>query len=155
MINPQTLKLDSLPSLPLAHRKHLPECPGIYFAIDSQGIIYYIGRSVNLNQRWTQHHRTKQLQQHSEIKIAYLEVSEIFLLPKIEEALIEWFNPPLNGLRDNPSATDKCRVSTYITEDLKIELEKLAKVRDRSLSNLIERIIKQEIAQAKAKGEIQ
>lgn len=52
-------------------------------------------------------------------------------------------------------ATDKCRVSTYITEDLKIELEKLAKVRDRSLSNLIERIIKQEIAQAKANGEIQ
>lgn len=51
-------------------------------------------------------------------------------------------------------ATDKCRVSTYITEEVKSELEKLARVRDRSVSNLIERIIKEEIKEAKAKGEI-
>ena len=51
-------------------------------------------------------------------------------------------------------ATDKVRVSTYIPEDTKAELEKLAEARDRSVSNLIERLIKKEIVEAKAKGEI-
>ena len=51
-------------------------------------------------------------------------------------------------------ATEKVRVSAYIPEDTKLDLEKLAEVRDRSVSNLIERLIKKEIADAKAKGEI-
>lgn len=51
-------------------------------------------------------------------------------------------------------ATDKVRVSTYIPEKTKVELEKLANVRDRSVSNLIERLIKKEIESAKSKGEI-
>ena len=51
-------------------------------------------------------------------------------------------------------ATEKVRVSAYISENTKSELEKLADVRDRSVSNLIERLIKKEIAEAKAKGEI-
>lgn len=52
-------------------------------------------------------------------------------------------------------ATEKVRVSAYIPEDTKSNLEKLADVRDRSVSNLIERLIKKEITEAKAKGEIQ
>ena len=51
-------------------------------------------------------------------------------------------------------ATDKYRVSTYITEDLKSSLEKLAQARDRSVSNLIETILKKEIIKAKSEGEI-
>lgn len=51
-------------------------------------------------------------------------------------------------------ATNKCRVSTYITEQLKEDLEELAKARDRSVSNLIETILKKEVAAAKAEKEI-
>ncbi|MEC4817817.1 MAG: ribbon-helix-helix protein, CopG family [Scytonema sp. PMC 1069.18] len=50
--------------------------------------------------------------------------------------------------------TDKKRVSLYIEETLKVELEKLAKVRKRSLSNLIEVLCEEAIQQAKKQGEI-
>ncbi|MEA5595767.1 ribbon-helix-helix domain-containing protein [Rivularia sp. UHCC 0363] len=50
--------------------------------------------------------------------------------------------------------TDKKRVSLYIEENLKIELEKLAKVRKRSLSNLIEVLCEEAVRQAKKQGEI-
>jgi macrodomain Ter protein organizer (MatP/YcbG family) len=50
--------------------------------------------------------------------------------------------------------TDKKRVSLYIEENLKIELENLAKVRKRSLSNLIEVLCEEAVQQAKKQGEI-
>lgn len=50
--------------------------------------------------------------------------------------------------------TDKKRVSLYIEETLKVELEKLAKVRKRSLSNLIEVLCEEAVQQAKKQGEI-
>ena len=51
-------------------------------------------------------------------------------------------------------ATDKSRVSTYISEALRADIEKLAQARGRSLSNLIERILMREVAKAKEDGEI-
>jgi macrodomain Ter protein organizer (MatP/YcbG family) len=50
--------------------------------------------------------------------------------------------------------TDKKRVSLYIEETLKVELEKLAKARKRSLSNLIEVLCEEAVQQAKKQGEI-
>jgi len=73
----------------------LPTIPGIYFAIDSQGVVQYIGRSNNIRQRWSQHHRNRQLKQIGGVKIAWIEVSDETLLPAIEEALIDWFDPPI------------------------------------------------------------
>lgn len=51
-------------------------------------------------------------------------------------------------------ATDKSRVSTYIPETLRADIEKLAQARGRSLSNLIERILMREVIKAKEEGEI-
>lgn len=90
-INPLTL-----PSVSLEERSQLPTTPCIYFAIDSQGIIQYIGRSVNPCQRWVRHHRLQQLEQMDSVRLAWLEVSEPILLPAIESALIEYFEPFLN-----------------------------------------------------------
>lgn len=50
--------------------------------------------------------------------------------------------------------TDKKRISLYVEEDLKIELEALAKTRKRSLSNLIEVLCQEAIDRAKQQGEI-
>jgi len=97
MIDPQTITPTQLPSLPLKSRNKLPKTPGIYFAIDSQGTIQYIGRSVDINQRWKQHHRCDQLEEVGGVQIAWLEVSEQGLLLDIERALIKWFDPPLNN----------------------------------------------------------
>lgn len=51
-------------------------------------------------------------------------------------------------------ATKKPRVVVYLDESLKELLELLADKRNRSVSNLLETLAKQEIEQAKQKGEL-
>lgn len=50
--------------------------------------------------------------------------------------------------------TDKKRISLYVEERLKMELEALAKSRRRSLSNLIEVLCEEAVDKAKQEGEI-
>lgn len=96
MINPQTINPLSLPSVALNERSQLPSQPCIYFAIDSQRVIQYIGRSVNPRLRWNSHHQIIWLEAMEEVKIAYLLIQDKRLLPQVEQALIDWFQPPLN-----------------------------------------------------------
>lgn len=150
MINPQTINPLTLPSMALNERSQLPSQPCIYFAIDSQGVVQYIGRTVNLQARWLKHHRYKQLAQSEDIRIAYLFI-EPDLLPEVEIALIEWFNPQLN---QTEVISDKKRISLYLDEALKSDLERLAKIRKRSLSNLIEVLCEEELERARDNGEL-
>jgi len=96
MINPSKIQLSSLPSVALEDRSRLPQLSGIYFAIDSQSMVQYIGRSSDIRLRWSDHHRCDDLKTIGGIKIAYLAVDLPRLLPDIELALITWFDPPLN-----------------------------------------------------------
>lgn len=96
-IAPEQINLLTLPSVPLDCRKDLPEYPGIYFAIDNAGTVQYIGRSSNIRQRWLQHHRYNQLEALGSVAVAWLQVSDNLLLPSIEAALIEYFQPLLNN----------------------------------------------------------
>ncbi|NJK50879.1 hypothetical protein HC931_24690 [Candidatus Gracilibacteria bacterium] len=50
--------------------------------------------------------------------------------------------------------TDKKRISLYVEENLKTDLERLAKIRKRSLSNLIEVICEEIVKQALHSGEL-
>jgi DNA-binding Xre family transcriptional regulator len=81
----------------LAGRRQLPETPCIYFAIDALDQVQYIGRSVNLRQRWIQHHRARQLESIGDIRISYFEVSDSELLPGLELSAIERFSTILNS----------------------------------------------------------
>ncbi|MBW4455876.1 MAG: GIY-YIG nuclease family protein [Nostoc indistinguendum CM1-VF10] len=96
MINPQELDLQSLPWLPLEEKAAFPKRAAIYFAIDSQKNIQYIGRSVNVRERWDNHHKYHDLAAMTGIRIAYLLVDLPELLPAIEDVLILHFQPPLN-----------------------------------------------------------
>lgn len=96
MLNPSEINLSSLPWLPLDAKSAFPKNPAIYFAIDSQGTVQYIGRSINPKSRWANHHKYKHLEAIGSIKIVYLFVDSPNLLPEIESALILWFDPPLN-----------------------------------------------------------
>ena len=96
MIKPSELNLSSLPSVSIENRSQLPSTPCIYFAIDALGVVQYIGRSVNPKFRWVAHHKQSTLQKIGSIKISYLFIDLPELLPSIEEALIEWFQPQLN-----------------------------------------------------------
>ena len=50
--------------------------------------------------------------------------------------------------------TNKTRISLYVEEQLKVKLGQLAKVRRRSLSNLIEVICEDAVLDAEATGEL-
>lgn len=95
MISPSTVDPLSLPSVPLSDRRNLPSASGIYFAIDAEGTIQYIGLSININKRWLGHHRFDELSRIDSVRIAYL-TCETDLLETVETALIEYFQPVLN-----------------------------------------------------------
>jgi excinuclease UvrABC nuclease subunit len=123
MISPSTIDPLQLPSVGMTDRKQLPQIPCIYFAIDIYDQIQYIGRSVNPRQRWQNHHRQAQL---IGCRIAYMECDKA-LLDEVETALIEWFNPPLNGRAE----IEKGRRFTFTVEPELYEPLKLQALRER------------------------
>jgi hypothetical protein len=87
-----------LPSVPLVQLNKLPECTAIYFAIDSQDQILYIGQAVNLLARWKNHHREYQLREIDKndfVRIAW-KVCDEEELNQSELHLIRYFQPLLN-----------------------------------------------------------
>lgn len=85
----------ALPSLRLESRHNLPDKPAIYFVVDEDEEILYIGKALRLVKRWRGHHRLAQLEQLGNVRIAWMECEEK-LISSFEVALIAHFNPPLN-----------------------------------------------------------
>jgi hypothetical protein len=96
----------ALPSVALTDRKQLPEAPCIYFAIDAEGLVQYIGLTKNLNKRWayTSHNHYEALSKMGFIEIRFAQVpdAKTYEVHELERALIRKFTPPLNT-HDNPS----------------------------------------------------
>ena len=138
MINPETLDLSSLPSIPLESKSELPNKSAIYFAIDSQEAIQYIGRTTDLNQRWECHHRFKQLSVIGGVRIAYLFLDSD-LLPEIEDALIAWFEPNLN--KSPIPDSKKNQISFTPDSDIKVAVDKFRKKWKLNQSQTINRML--------------
>ena len=124
-MNPATINPLELPSVPLSARGHLPECPAVYFILDGAKVLY-VGKSVNLSQRWVAHHRLKQVQQTASYpRIAWMELGDTALLDEIEDALIRHFEPSLNdrvipdGLRAKAIKRVNMSLPDPVYEDLK------------------------------------
>lgn len=90
-------QIERLPFTGFLQKKTLPTESGIYFALSESGEVLYIGRAGDIAQRWTAHHRAKQLEEMNCARLAWLTVSNPELLPEIEAALITHFQPVLNG----------------------------------------------------------
>lgn len=109
IIDPSTIDLLALPSVPLEQRAKLPTTPCVYLAIDHKEIVQYIGISNNPKKRWQAHHRGVDLALLGGIRIAYLEC-DANLLPEIERALITHFCPPLNQLSIKASSRIESKI---------------------------------------------
>jgi excinuclease UvrABC nuclease subunit len=83
----------------LTKKDQLPNVAAIYFVLDAAKDVLYIGRSKSLCFRWQSHHHYARFESLPDIRIAWLTVSDMTLLPDIEKALIAHFQPPLNGPR--------------------------------------------------------
>ncbi len=105
-IAPESINLAALPSLTLANRKQLPNIATCYLVLDGETVVY-VGRSNNLVLRWLGHHKLKQLKsRETEVKIAWIECSDVSLLPSIERALIQYFKPELNDMGEKAMRAD-------------------------------------------------
>jgi predicted GIY-YIG superfamily endonuclease len=96
----ENLTLSELPSVYLLEKSHLPNCAAIYFVFNSKGQVLYIGRTINLFERWREHHRFNQLKRFNRkdlISISWLTcANDITTLSHLENQLIELYKPPLN-----------------------------------------------------------
>ena len=151
LVDPSLIDPLSLPSVLLADRANLPESPCIYFAIDSCDVIQYIGRSINPQKRWKAHHRCDQLSRMMDVKIAYLFADEN-VLPAIEEALINWFDPPLNGFNRTANSPPRIRAGVKrdkaiiirVTEEERESYHSLADSHGRALGEYVRYLLERE-----------
>jgi hypothetical protein len=140
MINPTDVNPLVLPSVTLSERDTLPEVSGIYFAIDSENTIQYIGRTVNVLNRWKNHHRTKQLQNIATVRVAYLTIDDVTLLDMVENTLIDYFQPKLNFTRIEYD-TRQQRANLKLNSGVRSILKNLANQDGRSESSEVERLV--------------
>ena len=111
----ESFDLSSLPCLPLSDKNKLPSCAAIYFALSTQGRALYIGRSINIRERFRRHHRLSLLEALGGVRIAWLEESNSLALQRIETALIKCFNPPLNKIPSFLKDEDTENFIKYLT----------------------------------------
>lgn len=132
MFSFESVDPQSLPSVDWRKKKDLPQKPGIYFFIDESNAVRYIGMSRNIQRRVSGHNHRKFLQSQPKARVAYLTVSDLaisdpFLIPEIENALIKHFQPDLNITRegtsnrqigDRPKLTKTYRINADLVEAL-------------------------------------
>jgi hypothetical protein len=95
---PTILEPFQLPSVPLAERKHLPDCAAIYFVIDANNRVLYVGKAKKLLVRWKNHHRIHKLEEidrECSVRIAWQAWNEEDL-DEAERSSIKRYQPLLN-----------------------------------------------------------
>lgn len=91
----QYLDVSKLPSMPLSQKRQFPAIACVYLVVDTQNVVYYVGRTINLLNRWTNHQKYKQAKKLNQPRITYLEVS-VYLIPDVEAFLIRTLKPQFN-----------------------------------------------------------
>jgi hypothetical protein len=97
----EDVDLFSLPYLEFSQLSKLPSLSGIYFAIDFNNRILYVGQAKNILERWKNHHRKDQLLKMNKeyfIKIAWFLCQET-QLKTAEDYFIRTYTPLFNFTR--------------------------------------------------------
>lgn len=86
----------------LEDRARLPQCSGIYFVQDDKDNVLYVGKSINIRQRWLSHLRHKQAKELNEAYVAWI-VADESVLSDLEEEYIGRLFPKWNGTTEGLS----------------------------------------------------
>jgi excinuclease UvrABC nuclease subunit len=103
------LDVSKLPSMPLSKKKHFPAIACVYLVVDEQDVVHYVGRTINLLNRWTNHHKYSQVLKLQQPRVVYL-VASLYLVPDVEAFLIRTLQPSLNI--KVPGASDLINIDT-------------------------------------------
>lgn len=95
-----SFQLDKLPYVDFFKKDQLPETAGIYFVVDKNGKVWYIGKAKNLKDRWVRHHRYDQIEKinkKSNIKLLWYSCeNNENNLTQLENYFIDAYHPALN-----------------------------------------------------------
>jgi hypothetical protein len=106
-------KISTLPSLAFEHRQDLPAIPALYFVLNDQREIAYIGETENLRARWKSHHRARQMVVGG-YRIHWQEIPDADQRTSAERQAITYFRPQWN--RTEVPMADMKRVEAYIND---------------------------------------
>ena len=114
----------SLPKVSLETKELLPEYSGIYYVVDENKVVWYVGKAINIRKRWLgkSHHRIYQLKQlkHKYFDIYYENIN-LSELDQREKQQIAKYTPHLNN---SPVKSKKVRPTETLLR------ETIAKISD-------------------------
>lgn len=85
-----------LPYVSLSFRQGLPSIPAVYFVIQNNSEILYIGQSENLKNRWKNHGKLAEIRKlGGDSRIAWLKADKASLA-ELEAEFIGFYKPSLN-----------------------------------------------------------
>ncbi len=112
-------KIINLSKVSLETKELLPEYSGIYYVIDQNNTVWYIGKAKNIRKRWLgkSHHRIYQLERQKQKYFnIYYEQVNLTELDKREKQQIKKYTPHLNN---SPVKNKKVRsTETLLTETI-------------------------------------
>lgn len=102
MINPANIDLSELPCAGFKDRHSFPSTPCVYFVLNTENKVLYIGKATCASNRWYTHHQQQNLETLNAVKLAWILVDNKIALTAIESAMIYYFSPPLNQKQGKP-----------------------------------------------------
>lgn len=121
----------NLPCWQIQKKTKFPAASGIYFIVDDENRLLYIGKTGNLKNRFVNHHR---IEQFENTRVFLFQTTEL----ESEDAFIESLNPKLNNSScKSQRRGDRVIHQVYMEKDLFERLEKIAVEEGRSISSLI------------------
>lgn len=91
-------RLEGLPSIDLKSRQSLKSLPaesGIYILGNESGLVYYVGKAINLKSRWNNHSMLKRAFGRDDVRLYYWEMP-IGFITAVESFLITQLRPLWN-----------------------------------------------------------
>lgn len=138
-----SVNLAELPTVAFTERKALPDVPAVYFVLDGNGDMLYIGQSLSIARRWVSHSHHKKLRLLGARRIAWLTVSDPSLLLQVERACIEHFQPSVNGKLGRPPVDEPLdmNLTVRITPHLYERLEHISAATGLSIGTMLRDVI--------------
>jgi len=92
----------ALPTQPVTSWKSFPAVPCVYWIVDSQFYVLYVGDTVNLRLRWKKHRSSKPILEKPDTgcQICWFLAEDSKVRNNLETASIHFFCPPWNRQRE-------------------------------------------------------
>lgn len=139
------VNLDKTPTYQLSERKQFIPAPGIYI-VKSGDRVLYVGQTVNLYQRWQNHHRLNDIlvvDPEASLHFVSINTNDSSLLLEIERNFIEQLQPELNEESGRPAGSNLTKSKPIrFDQDVYEFIQTLAKSQNQDTASYIRYILR-------------